>query len=373
MRRGRLFLFLALILVILLAVIVIFGRGSLFPSTQTPDEPLPTPEVPRVNVVIVTQKIARGSQFTEDLVSEVEVPEDLLVPGMITNKVDILGRRAKFDLDAGVILSTAMLTDSALELSKTGSDWALQIPNGMVAVSIPISRLSSVSYAPQRGDHVNVIVTMNFIDIDLDFQSALPNSIASIIAPGQQGAEGPDYLTAQVNPSSGALEGRGQEDGNLETTLYLVPSEKQRPRMVSQTLIENVIVLQVGNFPLPEEQAQALEPTAEVTVEPTAEPAPGEVVVEEPALVLPDVMTLMVTPQDAVTLNYLIFSGAKLTMSLRSANDDTISRTDAVTLEYLLTRYNIPVPVKLPYGVEPRVDVLNAPVLPNDAVATPTP
>lgn len=373
MRRGRTFLFVALILVIFLAVIVIFGRGFLTPSAPSQTEQLPTPEVPRVSVVIVTQKVARGSQFTEELVSEVEVPEDLLVPGMITNKSDILGRRAKFDLDAGVILSSAMLTDSALELSKTGSDWALQIPNGMVAVSIPISRLSSVSYAPQRGDHVNVIVTMNLIDIDLDTQSALPNNIASIIAPGQQGEEGPTYLTAQVSPSSGAVEGRGQEDGNLETLLYVVPSEKQRPRMVSQTLIENVIVLQVGNFPLAEEQALAAEPTPEVTpAEPTPEPVPGEVVVESKPK-LPDVMTLMVTPQDAVTLNYLIFSGAKLTMALRSANDDTIARTDAVTLEYLLTRYNIPVPVKLPYGVEPRVDVLTAPVLPNDVEATPTP
>lgn len=373
MRRGRMFLILALILVLILAVVLLLGRNSLTPGNQPQTQTVPTEEVPRANVVIVTQKIARGAVLTEDVVSEVQVPEDLLVPGMITDKAQIIGRRAKFDLDAGVILSTAMLTDSALELSKTGSDWALQIPNGMVAVSIPITRLSSVSYAPQRGDHVNVIVTINLIDLDMDFQSALPNSIASIIAPGQQTQEGPTYLTAQVNPSSGALEGRGQQDGNLETTLYVVPSETQRPRMVSQTLIENVIVLQVGNFALPEDKTQATQPAVEATpVEPTPTPVTGEIVTETKPT-LPDVITLMVTPQDAVTLNYLIYSGAKLTMALRSANDDTIARTDAVTLEYLLTRYNIPVPVKLPYGIQPRVDVLTNPVLPNDIVATPTP
>jgi pilus assembly protein CpaB len=368
------FLIVALILVIALAVIVILRRGPNEGGDLGQNEPTPTEVVPQVSVVIVTQKIARGAVLSEEVVSEVQVPESLLVPGYITDKTQILGKRAKFDLDSGVILSTSMLTDSANELSKTGSDWALQIPSGMVAVSIPITRLSSVSYAPQRGDHVNVIVTMNFIDLDMDFQTALPNNIASIIAPGQQTQDGPTYLTAQVSPSSGALEGRGQEDGNLETTFYIVPSETQRPRLVSQTLIENVIVLQVGNFPLPEnQQAQSAEPTAEVTpAEPTAEPVPGQVVAEEKT-VLPDVMTLMVTPQDAVTLNYLIYSGAKLTMALRSANDDTIARTDAVTLEYLLTRYNIPVPVKLPYGVQPRIDELVAPVLPNDVIATPTP
>ena len=143
--------------------------------------------------------------------------------------------------------------------------------------------------------------------------------------------------------------------------------------MVSQTLIENVIVLQVGNFPLPEETEKVAQPTPEETpATPTEEPLPGEVA-PQPTPVLPDVITLMVSPQDAVTLNYLMYSGAQLTLALRSANDETIARTDAVTLQYLLERYNIPIPVKLPYGVQPRVDELAAPELPNDIQATPTP
>src|SRR5512147_420076 len=106
MRRGRIFLILALLIVIVLAVFLVLRQNTLSPSTQTQTETAPTPEVSRVNVVIVTQKIARGSVLTEDVVSEVQVPEDLLVPGMITSKTEIVGRRSKFDLDAGVILST---------------------------------------------------------------------------------------------------------------------------------------------------------------------------------------------------------------------------------------------------------------------------
>jgi pilus assembly protein CpaB len=87
---------------------------------------------------------------------------------------------------------------------------------------------------------------------------------------------------------------------------------------------------------------------------------------------LPDVITLIVTPQDAITLNYLIYAGAELTLVLRSAGDEAIIDTQAVTLQYLLDQYDIPVPVKLPYGIEPRVDELVPPELPNDQ-PVPTP
>ena len=74
----------------------------------------------------------------------------------------------------------------------------------------------------------------------------------------------------------------------------------------------------------------------------------------------------MVTPQDAVTLNYLIYSGAELTLALRFPRDDIRIDTSPVTLQFLLEQYRIPVPVKLPYGTMPRLDVMQVPVLEND-------
>jgi hypothetical protein len=72
-------------------------------------------------------------------------------------------------------------------------------------------------------------------------------------------------------------------------------------------------------------------------------------------------------------LNYLMYSGAKLTLALRASGDDSRVETEAVTLQFLLDQYNIPVPVKLPYGTQPRVDQLTLPTLTNDTVATPQP
>ena len=387
MRRGRLLLLVALLLIVVLAAVVILN-GGLFsgPSTEvgsTVDLPTPTPIPQTINVVVVTQKVTRGTDLSESVLGLVEIPKDLQIPGTFTDLSQAVGRRARFDLDSGVILTENMTTESADEFSTSGSDAALLIPPGKVAVSIPIDRLTSVAYGPRKGDHVNVIVSLLMVDLDALFQSVLPNNTAAVIAPGPQGAPGesPVTLTAQIaGGGEGSSEGRLQPETTLEETfIYVVPSESQRARMVSQALIQDAIVLQVGDFPLPEEeQVAAPTPTPEPgteeggVVDPnTGEPVP---VATQPPPTPPDLITLIVSPQDAVSLNYLIYSGAKLTLALRPANDSSLVQTEAVTLQYLLDVYNIPVPVKLPYGLEPRVNTLSKPELPNDNVtASPTP
>jgi Flp pilus assembly protein CpaB len=73
---------------------------------------------------------------------------------------------------------------------------------------------------------------------------------------------------------------------------------------------------------------------------------------------VPDNLTLIVSPQDIVLINYLIEANVKMTVALRSAGDSQTVTTDAVTLQYVLDQKNIPLPVKLPYAVEPSTDTL---------------
>jgi hypothetical protein len=68
----------------------------------------------------------------------------------------------------------------------------------------------------------------------------------------------------------------------------------------------------------------------------------------------------------------LIYSGAKLTLALRPPNDASVAQIQAVTLDYLINSYQIALPVKLNFGVEPRVDGLVEPKLKNDVIV-PTP
>jgi pilus assembly protein CpaB len=242
----------------------------------------------------------------------------------------------------------------------------------MVAVSIPINRLSSVSYAPRPGDHVNVIVAMNFIDLDPDFQTALPNRNIGVIAPGTGtgsisggggGGEAPggaggasaSFQTSSivaVSGGGGGVVGRVVTDPILAQTFYHVPSEtNQRLRMVSQNLLQDAVVLQVGNFSITDEIKQE-SPEAQPTPQPGGpQPTPT------PPPPAPDLITLIVTPQDAITLNYLIYSGARLTLALRPAGDDTRVNTESVTLQFLLEQYNVSVPAKLPTGLQPNKEL----------------
>lgn len=392
MRRGRVFFYLAFIIILGLVAFVVIWQRYLEPSTSLTNEPQPTPVIKTVNVIVVTQSISRGTAVSGAVLGMVPIPEELFYEGMFTNIGDVEGRLAKFNLDSGVPLTRGMLVDSAEQLSATGSVAALSIPRGMVAVSIPISRLSSVSYAPQAGDHVNVIVTMLLVDIDSDFQTSLPNRNVGVIAPGtgtgtlsgsaaggETAETGSGQAEAQfesaslVAITSGGQVGRATQDPILGQTLYHVPSEPQRPRMVSQNLLQDAIVLQIGSFPYkgqeenePQGEGQAEQPPEEEQ----QQQREGE---QPPAPPPPDVITLIVSPQDAITLNYLMYSGAQLTLALRAAQDDTRVQTESVTLQFLLEQYSISVPAKLPNSMEPPVRELITPELSNDSIPTPAP
>ena len=369
MSRGKIFFLLAfLILIFLVLAVVMWQRLQPAPGSET--ETANTGEtVNMVSVVVITQKVNRGDVITENVVGLVPWQQDAIVQGMYTNIEDVVGKQAKFDLDAGIPVTSSMLAEVGQELSGTGSNAALQIPRGMVAISIPINRLSSVSYAPKPGDHLSVIATMLFVDLDTNFQTELPNNTGLILASGPPDPDtGKEPLTLEVIPNS---QGRTEVDPILGKTVYIQPNANatQRPRMVTSMLLQDAVVLHVGDFSLVE-NAPAADQAGDVT----------EVVTNQPASQgYPNVITLIVTPQDAVTLNYMMFlmgtqkeglnvPAAQLTLALRSAGDNTEFQTSAVTLQYLLDQYHIPVPVRLPYGPEPSVDGLNMPMgLPNAA------
>jgi len=360
MRRGRVFIYLALILILGLVAVYIVWDQFLNQPPQDAATAEPTPAIEMVSILVVSQKIPRGTIIQEDMVSVQPIQRDLLLPGMMTDIIDVQGKLAKFDLESGIPLTNGMIVDSAEQLSAIGSIAALSIPRGLVAVSIPINRLSSVSYAPRPGDHVNIIVSIQLVDLDTDFQTILPNNAGVVIAPGVEGELGTNYLTVRIDRLGAGPEDIGKLGvvPGLDQPQYSVPSEKQRPRLVSQNLLQDAIVLGVGNFPLEDEEPEEAVPVEDEQAVEQQQPVEGEQPVETPAPVPPDVITLIVSPQDAITLNYLIFSGAQMTLALRPSEDDTRVQTDAVTLQYLLDTYSIPVPVRLPYGMEPRVDGL---------------
>jgi pilus assembly protein CpaB len=361
MRRGRVFLYLSLILVLLVAGGYLIYTNFLKPtdpSSEAAEVTIPD----RVDIVVITQRAPRGTVLDETVLGLIPLPRDLVIAGMFTDLAQVVGRQAKFDLDSGIPLTVNMLVDSAAQLSTDGSVASLSIPEGMVAKSIPINRLASVSYALRPGDRVVVIASMQFIDLDADFQTKLPNTTAlvygssfSISAEG-----GPARLTSEVT-ADGGIYGRAERDNELtEERIYVVPSEVQRPRLATQIIIPSATVLHVGDFTFEEDGLLIAD-----IPEPAAPPVDGEApAVEEESP--PDNITLIVTPQEAVNLTYLIDSGVNISLALRSAGDSTVIDTETATMQYFLDDYSIPLPGKLPYGLAPRVDQIQEPGIFND-------
>lgn len=358
-KSGTLFIILAIVLILILAVVAFLMRDTLLgggPSVTVTEGEVPAMEAPTetVDIVVLTQPVARGDAISDDMLEMIPYPKEDMREGLfITNRQDVAGKFAKTDLVNGMPLTLNSLTDIPL-----GSYASAQIPAGMVAISMPISKLTSVSYGLQPGDHVNIIASFNLVDLDADYQSKLPNLNTVVNAPGaveRQAVGETDQTTITTNTITVDIAGAGSPVGRIEIDpalgetgpLYVIPSEEQRPRLVTQSIVQDAIVLWVGDFPL---DGDIFSDSAPVAIEEI--PVEGE---EEAPVVetnVPTNITLIVLPQDAVALNYLMLAEAELNLALRSTGDEQQVETQAVTLQFIMDQYNIPYPTKLPYGME---------------------
>ena len=110
--------------------------------------------------------------------------------------------------------------------------------------------------------------------------------------------------------------------------------------------------------PAPEPTKAEAEPTKAPEPEPTKEeaaPAEGEgeaaAVEGEPASAF-DSIILIVTPQDAAVLKYVLENRFIVDLVLRSREDRDPHKTEQVTLEYIMARFGISPPAKLPYTLK---------------------
>jgi pilus assembly protein CpaB len=283
----------------------------------------------------------------------------------IDEQTALVDRVAKFPLDQGVVITTAMVGESSSDVKIPGPSWASLIPPGMTAMSIPANRFSLSGYAINNGAHVNLNACFLFVDVDPTFQSILPNKLVTLTGLGFTAENLP--ILSLTGGSPGSDQGRLELDPSLQLPYYLVPTEVQRPRMVCQTFLQDVVVMKLGNFSR-DEGATINTPSVPQT------DAEGNPIPTAP----PDIVTLIVSPQDSVTLTYLLNiqqvvdgvnqTQTRLSMTLRNPNDQSRQSTESATLQFLLSQYNIPVPAKLPYALQPALSSLLPPL---ETIVTP--
>lgn len=346
MRRGRILIFLVLIVVVGLALLAYALTQFRVPTVQPTQEAL-------TEIYYAAQNIPQGTVITEEMLDTLQIPPENVseVEFTVGEEANLVGQTARFTLEQGVVITSPMVGPGAAEIA--GPAWAVQIPSGMVAAAIPTNRLATVAYGVNDGAHVNVNACMLFVDVDPAFQSILPNFTAVVTGTGFVPEQLPVLSAAVISGGEAAKQGRVELDPTLQQPFYAVPSEPQRPRLVCQMILQDVVVMKLGNFGL----------TAPST-DPNVTPSPAQA--QQQAA--PDIVTLMVNPQDSISLNYFVYSGTMLTMTLRNPNDTSRFAAESATLTSLLTQYNISLPSKLPYAMQPRIDQLVAPTLPNDIV-----
>ena len=348
MRRGRLLIFLVLIVVVGLGVVV--AALTLLPSPTAQPTPAAFKEI-----YYAAQNIPQGTEITAELLGKFAIPAEnvAVVEFEVGEEANLIGQTARFTMEQGVIITSSMVGSGAVEIS--GPQWAVQIPSGMVGVTIPTTRLSAVGYGVNDGAHVNVNACLLFVDIDPSFQSVLPNFTSVVTGTGFPADALPILSASAVSGGEASTQGRVELDPTLQQPFYAIPAEPQRPRLVCQMILQDVVVMKLGNF-------SSLVPAA---ASGNTTPSPAQVQQQSN----PDIITLMVNPQDSISLNYFVYSGAVLTMTLRNPNDTSRFDAQAATLTSLLTQYGISLPSKLPYATQPRLDVLLPPNLPNDTIS----
>ena len=324
MRRGRL-LILGVILAMATAVIVLIAlsRGA------TPATPPPPPEgstptsVPLQKVWVALQPIPRGGEFVPGTLGLRDWPTSNVPPDVIGDQSETVGRVAARDVFQGEPILRTMLTTKG-----TTNQAALLVPQGRVAVAFPIDQQSSVAYAIQPGDYVDVLIMASFIDIDTEFQTELPNLVSFFST----------ATTGTITLSPSVDRGRIETPPGLppDSSSVVFPREAQRPRRVAQLTVPAAKVLRMGPWI---ELASTQAPTPAATGQPPAPPPP------------PQIVTLAVEPQDALVLLWARKSEMYMELALRApGSEEARYQPEAVTLQYMLTRFNIAVPPKLEYG-----------------------
>lgn len=316
------------------------------PGVSEPGLERATASAPTNQVVVSLQTVPRGWQLTEAELTYDDRLATEIDSNVITNMEDAVGLYARTDIFQGQTLTKDVLVNDP---RLAGEDYGPSslIPPGFVAVAIPMDRLSSVAYALSAGDSIDIMLSFVFYKVDPQFQTLLQNSATFPIEVVQEGNEGETITTTTflvVDPL-----GRFEElpTGDLA---HITPNGDGRPVPVSM-ILQNAKVIQVGEWePVP--PVQAATPTPEPVQDPNASPTPDTgvpVVQVTPTLPTPSVLLVALSPQQQLFLKYAIESNANIDYALRGVGDGQLYSVENISLDYLLQRFNIEVPLAIEY------------------------
>jgi Flp pilus assembly protein CpaB len=390
--RPRTIILLVLVLVVgAVAGYLVLDRFVLNPP-QTPGEtqpaeevgeepgipvPAATPAPAPVPVVIAKIDIPIGERIRLDLVEIEERPDDnIALRGefAFSDPAMLEGMIVRVPISKGQEILRDMVADNPTDIVDSGSDLALLIGAGKVAVAFPIDKFSGTAYALRPGDLVDAMMTVRVVEIDPEFNTALPNITQRVIES--------ELLAGQAFLFPETTQGRLEFVTDINQVVELVPSDeiafqdtepgKPIPKRVTQLTIQQAEVLWVGTWRDPREFEKAAEDETAAPDELALESEEADVAAEgiaEEAVperfeTKPDVIILGMFTQDALAMKWALERGIDIDLALRAQGDTTPFVTTGVSLPEIIAQGNLVVPEPADFDLYPRVDDIKAPGLP---------
>lgn len=359
----------------------------------------PQAPISLVEIVVATTDIPAGTRLTADLLELEARPVDnvaIRARVYVDNPETLVGRIVKNDVPRGQEILTPMIALSSTDLANFGSDLSLFVDQGRVAVAFPMDRYSGIAYSMRSGDFVDMMMTFNMVELDLEFQTILPNRLERVneaaLEAGQpflfpatslgrlEVVEELGNQVVQITPQSifesqdvivseSGESVEGQEDFNVQFPTF------QRSRRTTQLTIQQAEVLWVGTWDVTADDIRSPEPFEDpnALIDPVEE---GVAVIEEDAAVdprqglrgelRPDVIIVSLPLQDALVLKWALEEpGADVDLALRAQGDNALYVTTSVNLPQLVEQAGLAIPEPGQFDLQPRIDGGAVPRLPS--------
>ncbi|MBK9049879.1 MAG: hypothetical protein IPL78_02845 [Chloroflexi bacterium] len=395
----RLRIFLILFVVLLLAAVAVvlvvnnFGGLSLLLGNETPDNtsgsqtdgsgqeepllptPTATPAMRFIEVLVARVRLMPGTVITPDLLTVELRPEDNVAVRAnytFSNPDELEGRIVGTEIPPGQAILNSMLALNSTDLASFGSDLALYVSRGNVAVAFPVDQYSGIAYAMRPGDKVDVFMSLVLQRVDEEFQSPLPNVVQLV---DQEALLAGEYF---FFPDT--FNGRLAFIPEISTIGFIIPPEDiaAATRQVTQLTIQQAEVLWVGTWEDPRILARGDDANIVQGVDPALDPeGPAPIATPSfPARVErePDLVILSMTAQDALLLKWALEVGINIHLALRAQGDGTVYVTTSVSLPQMVEQSGITIPEQGEFREYPAIDQVptpGVPALPPTDVLTP--
>jgi Flp pilus assembly protein CpaB len=253
--------------------------------------PQPTAQAPLTEqVVVVTHDIPLGMVFSSDDLRLVEVPLELIPGNAVRNIETAIGRFSKVDMVTGEMVLNHHLADP----TNVNHDVGFIIDDAQVLMAFPADDLMSSLSVPQRGDLVDLYVTLE-----------------------QEVRIAPEGETDVTVPA-------GEEETQTEELTFDAMQGVEITALVVDVITE--------------EQRQA--PPVSLPDQGTPQPQPTP----QPSQIRIRAYLLALLPQDALVLKHLKDKGAIFDIVLRAPTSNQLFDLTPVTADYLIDRYELEMP-----------------------------